>query len=158
MRLFKDNLGREWKIELNIRSAKLLNERMKLELDPPIDFMNYHVLLTKLSDPFFAADFLYLVCKDQATSQEINEENFGASLGGIRLFEAQQKLIEEYIDFFPDPTIQKSLRDIVGKAKEMNQMIMKLIEEATNETSNETKRKIEAEIGEKLSKWRDESD
>ena len=75
-------------------------------------------LLSTLNDIFFAADLLWLICKEQAEARGIDAETFGTLLRGELLFEAVGAFTEEYLDFFPDPTVAKKMRALVGTLRD----------------------------------------
>ena len=66
-----------------------------------------------------AADVLYLICQTQADRLGIDSAEFGGRLAGLKLWEAIRALREEYIDFFPDPTVQKSLRAVIDEKEDV---------------------------------------
>lgn len=142
MKLFTDIKEREWRIDLTIGSARLIDERMKERFNG-LSLLDANIVLGRLSDVFFAADLLWLVCKDQAEGEGITEEEFGRSIGGLVLFAGRNALLEEYIDFFPDPAVQSNLRTVVKRTQEMRDL-------AEEEIAKETTRQIER-LKEKIS-------
>ena len=120
MKLFHDTKGQEWKLELNIGSAKVINERLR---DEQVDLLKPNTLIHRLADPFFTAMVLYIFVKDQADAIGVDADQFGSRLGGLVLWEAQQKLMEEYIDFFPNPKVQENLRAMMQKTEEYSKRV-----------------------------------
>ena len=125
MKTFNDTQGREWILDLNFATVKSINARLQKER---VDLLKPNTLIHRLADPVFCADVLYLFVKDQADKLEINAEEFGKSLGGAVVWDAQQKLMEEYIDFFPNPGVQETLRKQMQKTLEYSERIMKMVQ------------------------------
>ena len=107
MQLFKDKTGQEWTLDFNIASAKKLNARLK---EFNVSFMKPETILNRITDILFMADLLYLACKDQADERKMTDEDFGRALSCEVLFYAQKSFLKEYIEFFPDPTVQKKFK------------------------------------------------
>jgi hypothetical protein len=99
MKDFKDNTGRQWRIELTIGAAKRIRSLAGvnlLELDqgePP--------LLTRLGlDVMLLCDVVYAAVKPQADEAGVSDEQFGEALGGDAILAARKAFFEELADFF----------------------------------------------------------
>ncbi|MCL2622524.1 MAG: hypothetical protein FWD31_02560, partial [Planctomycetaceae bacterium] len=134
MKIFTDTKGREWVLELNIGTARTINERLRSE---EVDLLKPNTLIHRLADPFFTASVLHLFVKDQLDTLKIDRNEFFASLGGEELWDAQSKLMEEYVDFFPNPEVKENLRMAMKK---------------TEEYSNQVRERIAAKADEEFSK------
>ncbi|MBQ5790479.1 MAG: hypothetical protein IIW01_09330, partial [Thermoguttaceae bacterium] len=89
MRKFKDINGVEWTLDVNLATARTFRERMKeVETLKNVDFLDCAAVALSLADVFFAADFLYLLCGEEARSRGVDASAFGAALKGRVLFEA----------------------------------------------------------------------
>lgn len=128
MRLFQDNLGREWKIELNITTLNILDERVKAYIDKDFDIYDAGSVMEKMKNLRFAANLLFLSCKDSADDRGISDEDFGRALAGESMRNVMDAFVEEYINFFPDPTVQETLRTVVSKESEGRKRLQKAIE------------------------------
>lgn len=148
MQTFKDAEGREWTIELNIAKARALRKRFAtLEEFRELDFFDYSAILAKIEDPFFAADFLFLICEEDAETLGVDSESFGRALKGRALFDATAALLAEYVDFFPDPTIAAKIRAIVDKTNDAREKLAEAISQTTERLINESLNDAAAELG-----------
>jgi hypothetical protein len=97
---FKDHFGRDWDVEINVAQIKRVKNRLghdigKLEGD------RITGLLSILEDPILLCDTLFVLCEQQAKDRGINDEQFGESLQGDAILEAQEKLLEAFANFYP---------------------------------------------------------
>ena len=119
MQKFKDVNGREWSIELNISTIrKLRKATASVEGFEDFDILDYAGVLTRMNDPIFAADLLFLVCRDQLDAAGIDDETFGRSLQGRALFDGVTAFLAEYVDFFPEPTVAEKIATVIEKTRE----------------------------------------
>lgn len=130
MKLFNDLNKEEWEIRLTISTAKKLSERLKKTTD--VDLMNPQALLIKMADPFFVADLLYLACKDQADGRGVDSEQFGERLAGDVFYEAKEAFLQEYMDFFPDPTVRRNLSTVLEKSNELARQGIEILKSSLN--------------------------
>ena len=149
MQKFTDVNDREWTIELNISSVRSLRKRTQgVEGFEDFDLLDYPSVLSRVHDPIFAADLLYLVCRDQLDAAGIDSEAFGRSLKGAVLFNAVAAFLAEYVDFFPEPTIAEKIAIVVQKTREAQATLASAIcdETATmlKETLDDAARKLGA--------------
>ena len=70
-----------------------------------------------MNDPVFAADLLFLVCRDQLDAAGIDDESFGRSLKGRALFDGVTAFLAEYVDFFPEPTVAEKIATVIEKTR-----------------------------------------
>ena len=81
----------------------------------------------------------------------VDEADFGRSLKGTILFDAREAFLEEYVDFFPDPTTREKIREIVGKNKEVQARIEELILKSTTAALDVVRERVETTAGEAFS-------
>jgi len=135
MKTFQDNAGRQWTVTLNVAALKRVRTMTNVDLFNVVTLDESKKpdisLLERLSeDPIMLVDVLYAVCKSEADAQQVSDEQFGAAMAGDAIEHATNALLEELVDFFPDPK-RKVLRKIL----------------AANRRFGETmKRKVEAEL------------
>ena len=135
MKTFQDNAGRQWTVTLNVAALKRVRAMTSIDLFNVVTLDENKKpdisLLERLSeDPILLVDVLYAVCKQEAETQQVSDEQFGAAMAGDAIEHATNALLEELVDFFPDPK-RKVLRKIL----------------AANRRFGETmKRKVEAEL------------
>ena len=107
MRSFTDNTGRTWTLAVNVGTIKRVRALCNVDLaniitmepgqNPRVD------LLERLAnDPVLLVDVLYAVCKPEADSKSISDEDFGRAMGGDAIELATSALLDEVIDFFPE--------------------------------------------------------
>ncbi|MBN2559918.1 MAG: hypothetical protein JXQ75_03185 [Phycisphaerae bacterium] len=99
MHTFVDTKNRTWNLSLTLGAAKRVRDLLGINLlepeagDPP--------LLTRLgTDPILLLDVIYCLVEPQAQKDGVSDVEFGESLGGDAVLQAQQALYEELIDFF----------------------------------------------------------
>lgn len=128
MRVFKDCLGQTWTIDLNIQTCRALRAAMKKEPTlEHVDLLDYAGVLLSLSDPFFAADLLFLTVKEEAERRDVSAAAFGAALKGRALFDAVETWTAEYLDFFPEPTTKDKAARLVEKARQARETLSETI-------------------------------
>jgi hypothetical protein len=88
--------GHEWSLVMNMSQAKALKETLVLDV---LDGGKSLQLLA--SDPYTAANVLYVLCERQCAEYQITDEQFGAALAGDDFEAAVTALLEELVDFFP---------------------------------------------------------
>lgn len=109
MRSFVDNLGRTWTLLINVGAVKrvralcdgldLLNI---IAFDTDSELPDTSVLDKLASDPILLVDVLYAVCKPEADTMSVSDEDFGRALTGDVIESATKQLIDAVVDFFPE--------------------------------------------------------
>ncbi len=106
MKTFSDNTGRTWTLSVTVGTIKRVRALCGVDLvniitivpgeKPKVD------LLEQLaSDPVLLVDVLYAVCKPEADSKGVSDEDFGRTMAGDAIELATSALLDEVIDFFP---------------------------------------------------------
>ena len=95
MHEFSDNLGRNWRLALNVASAR------RVRNETGVNLLEVEQLTKELADPFTLFDVLWHLVSEQAAAAEVSPEQFGESLTGDAVELATMALLEEIIDFFP---------------------------------------------------------
>ena len=95
MASFKDSMGREWHININV--AAMRRARAKdIDLSMAIKQLNQFVM-----DDVFLVDALYAICKPDLDSKGISLEQFEAAFDGVVTEKAREALwaaLEGYYD------------------------------------------------------------
>lgn len=125
MRMFKDNQGREWTVEITVATIKRVRGLAGVDLMEVLEGTNG--LIEKLvRDPVLLCDVLYAVCKPQADERQVSDEAFGASMAGDAIEHATAALLEELVDFCPSPRdranlgrVLKATREVMDKARDV---------------------------------------
>ena len=124
MKTFKDNLDREWSIDFTTNTISRV--RSLTGFDPMGlaggDF------LEKIGDPVNLANVLYAICKPQVDERKLTDEDFGRGLRGNAIADAQNTLLEDLIDFFPNARRQ-TLRSLLAKGREIEMAGQKMVDQ-----------------------------
>lgn len=140
MRTFKDCTGQAWDVELTIGTAKRLSSRLAAE---GIKFLDARDMMSRLSDIFFAIDCVAILLEDALKARSVTEAEFGSRLRGGSAFEAQRAFIEEYVDFFPDPTISSVLHESLERSLETSKKAQTLVRRAMEQILTQQEEEIE---------------
>jgi hypothetical protein len=116
MRIFKDNVGRDWTVAINVAAVKRCRGLVGVDLYALVDG-GFDGLSRLLGDPVQFVDTLYVLCKQEADARGVSDEDFGRGLGGDALGAATDAFLEELTDFFPDPRVRAGLRRVLATAR-----------------------------------------
>jgi hypothetical protein len=98
LKIFKDSVGREWEIVVNIAAVKRVRDLTKIDL---LDLADGGTITKLTDDPVALCDVLWALCREQAKGWNTTDEQFGQSLVGDAIEQATDALLQELIDFFP---------------------------------------------------------
>ncbi len=115
MKAFKDAQGRSWEIVVNVVTAKRVRDLcggidLLTILNPPaVDKEGNPLPLTPeqeetakvLRDSYTLVMVLWVLCQKQCEEKGVSEEDFGGSLVGDPIEQAQDALVQEVVNFFP---------------------------------------------------------
>ena len=138
MKTFKDSIGRQWMVQVNIATVK----RVRAQLD--IDMLDTATFPTLANDVITLCDVLYVICQDEAVHDGITDAQFAMGFSGAVLREAHRALMEAYTDFFPDPELQKRLRIMDEKNKVVREKALALLEKKTPQVIKGIDKEIES--------------
>ena len=113
MKTFTDISGRIWTITVTVDTIKRVRSLTDTNL---LDLTNGKLMQELADDTCKLVDVLFAVCKPEADSKNITDEDFGRSLAGDATDNAQTALFEELVDFFPSRK-RHILRDMLAKVK-----------------------------------------
>lgn len=105
MKVFKDAAERQWNIEVDYAAIRRVRDVFGVNL---LDAVNKPVL----ADPITLIDVLFAICKPQIDKHGLSDDQFLSSLRGDVLDAAAVALIEEVVDFFPNPTRRAALHRV----------------------------------------------
>jgi len=118
MRTFKDNAGRTWSLTLNVWTVKKVRDLLGVDLldlgGESASAQKPGLLFRLIADPVLLVDVLYVVCKDQADSASITDEQFGRAMGGDAIDAATKAFLEELADFTPSPRDRARARKVIA--------------------------------------------
>ena len=108
MKTFTDNAGRTWTVAINVECIKRVKTLLSVNL---LDAIEGKLIEDLVSDPVLLCDVIYAVCKPEADTPEVSEEEFGRAMAGDAIDNATTALLEELVDFFPS-----GKRQVLAKA------------------------------------------
>ena len=123
MKTFRDNAGRVWNVAIDANAIREVRSRLDINLLslPERDFE----LLTRLTtDLVLLVDVLFVVCRRQAESLGVSDEQFGQAMYGDAIGEATNALVREVIDFFPDARRRQTLGRVIDKGDELGNLLL----------------------------------
>jgi hypothetical protein len=100
MKIFKDDLGKDWELAVNVST----NKRVKALTGGAVDLfavLDGDLLKRLTADPELLVNVIYVLCKPEAERRGVGEEEFGALLVGDAIDRATTALVEDLTDFFP---------------------------------------------------------
>ena len=113
MKTFKDNAGRTWTVTVNVDAIKRVRSLLDVNL---LDAVDGKLLERLVTDPVLLCDVIYCVCKPEADTKNISDEDFGRAMAGDAIEHATTALLEELVDFFPLGK-RRVLQKALGKLK-----------------------------------------
>ncbi|GAB6188195.1 hypothetical protein [Thermopirellula anaerolimosa] len=129
MRTFQDSAGRTWTIAVSVDTVKRVRDLLKEDL---LDIER--TLPRLLLDPILLCDVVYCVCKPQADAEKISDVDFARAMAGDTIARAKAALVEELVDFFPEPSQRQTLRLAIEKYGQWNQRAAALIKAKLDRT------------------------
>ncbi len=116
MKTFTDNAGRTWTVTINVDAIKRVRTLVQVNLLDVLD--DGCKLLAELhDDPVLLVDVLYCVCKPEADTQNVSDEEFGRAMSGDAILQASTALLEELSDFFPNARQRAAMKDLLKKTE-----------------------------------------
>lgn len=153
MRIIKDCNGNEWKIDLNIYTAKSLVNYLE-SIDPPVNLFDAASFLPRASSILFAVDCLAVLTYEERTARGVSDVDFGRGLKGSYAYEAQRALMSEYTEFFPDPSLSETLKKTLTALEETSLREQQIVESLLIQAVKDRERQVEQlaqEIGSDIS-------
>jgi len=124
MKTFSDNQGRTWTVTINVECIKRVKTLLGVNL---LDAIEGELVERLVTDPVLLCDCVYAICKPEAEARGITDEDFGRAMAGDAIEHACTALLEELVDFFPEPK-----RRVLAKAIErLRQLEAKAIQLAS---------------------------
>ena len=116
MKTFTDNAGRTWTVTINVDAIKRVRTLVQVNLLDVLD--DGCKLLAELhDDPVLLVDVLYCVCKPEADTQNVSDEEFGRAMSGDAILQASTALLEELSDFFPNARQRAAMKELLKKTE-----------------------------------------
>lgn len=115
MPAFKTNDGKEWVVTID--APKIRDVRAELNID--LGALDFGPVAQQLgNDPVKLVETLWILCRAQATINNVTADQFGQSLTGDSIDHASDALIRARADFSPT-----RMRSLILKQKEMSDRI-----------------------------------
>ncbi len=122
MHVYTDAQGKAWEVRLNVTLLRRVRDVLGLDLNALVadglaDLGKF------LRDPMRVVEVLFVLCEEQAQRDGVTPEQFGTALYGDCIVDATDALLEELIDFFPNPRTRKLLRELIAKSREVRDLV-----------------------------------
>ena len=125
MRSFKDNAGRTWTVDINVATRKRVRGLTGVDLMQVIE----GTLIEKLiRDPVLLCDVVYAVCKPEADSAKVSDEDFGKAMAGDAIEAATTAVLEELVGFCPSPRDRANLGRVLQATRKVMDRARDLVE------------------------------
>jgi hypothetical protein len=125
MRTFKDNAGRTWTVDINVATLKRVRGLTGVDLMQVIE----GTLIEKLiRDPVLLCDVVYAICKTEADTAKVSDEDFGRAMAGDAIEAATTAVLEELVGFCPSPRDRANLGRVLQATKKVMERARDLVE------------------------------
>jgi len=125
MRSFKDNAGRQWSVEINVAALKRVRGLTGTDLMQVIE----GTLIEKLiRDPVLLCDVVYALCKPEADTRSVSDEDFGKAMAGDAIEAATTAVLEELVGFCPSPRDRANLGRVLQATTKVMERARDLVE------------------------------
>ena len=125
MRAFKDNQGRQWSVDINVTAIKRVRGLTGEDLMQVIE----GTLIEKLiRDPVLLCDVVYALCKPEADSRSVSDEEFGKAMAGDAIEAATTAVLEELVSFCPSPRDRANLGRVLQATRKVMDRARDLVE------------------------------
>ncbi|MBX3404568.1 MAG: hypothetical protein KF699_14245 [Phycisphaeraceae bacterium] len=125
MRMFIDNAGRTWTVDINVAALKRVRGLTGVDLMQVIE----GTLIEKLiRDPVLLCDVVYAICKPEADAAKVSDEEFGKAMAGDAIEAATTAVLEELVGFCPSPRDRANLGRVLQATKKVMERARDLVE------------------------------
>ncbi len=112
MRTFADNAGRTWTVTINVNAIKRVRGLLDVDL---LEVVEGKLIERLIGDPVLLCDVVYAVCKPEADTKSVSDEEFGRAMAGDAIEHATKALLEELVSFSPSPRDRANLQSVLDK-------------------------------------------
>jgi len=98
MKTFTDNAGRTWTVTVNVDAIRRVRSLLSVDL---LSVADGKLLERLVADPVLLCDVIYAVCRPEADTKQVSDEDFGRAMAGDAIDLATTALLEELVAFFP---------------------------------------------------------
>jgi len=111
MKTFTDNAGRTWTVAINVDVIKRVRGLVDVDL---LEVVEGKLIERLIRDPILLCDVVYAVCKPEADSRNVSDEEFGRAMAGDAIEQATKALLEELVNFSPSPRDRANLQKVLA--------------------------------------------
>jgi len=111
MKTFTDNAGRTWTIAINVDAIKRVRGLLDIDL---LEIVEGKLIEKLIRDPVLLCDVVYAVCKPEADTRNVSDEDFGRAMAGDAIEHATKALLEELVGFSPSPRDRANLGRVLA--------------------------------------------
>ena len=123
MKTFTDNAGRTWTVAINVDAIKRVRALLDVDL---LEIVDGKLIERLIRDPVLLCDVVYVLCKPEADTKGVSDEQFGQAMAGDAIEHATKVVLEELVGFSPSPrdraTLQRVLKttyEVMDKARDV---------------------------------------
>lgn len=125
MKQFKDNAGRTWTVDINVATLKRVRGLAGVDLMQVIE----GTLIEKfIRDPVLLCDVVYAICKPEADTAKVSDEEFGKAMAGDAIEAATGAVLEELVAFCPSPRDRANLGRVLQATTKVMERARDLVE------------------------------
>jgi hypothetical protein len=125
MKTFTDNAGRTWTVAINIDVIKRVRSLLNIDL---LDITDGKLVKRLISDPVLLCDVIYVICRPEAEAKNVTDEDFGRAMAGDAIEHATTALLDELVNFSPNPRDRKSAQRVLQKTWQVMDRARDLVE------------------------------
>lgn len=100
MHTFSDATGRTWSVAITVDTIKRVRALVQVDL---LEAVSGTLLERLASDPVLLCDVLFAAVKTEADARQVSDVDFGRAMAGDAIEQATRALLEDLVDFFPQP-------------------------------------------------------
>jgi len=130
MRAFRDKIGRDWSVEVNVAAMRRVRGLVGVDL---MEIVEGTLIERLIRDPCLLCDVLYAVCRPQAEAAGISDEDFGAAMAGDAIEDGTNAMLEELVDFCPSPRDRRNLGRVLEATRQVMDRARDLVEQRIND-------------------------
>jgi hypothetical protein len=135
MQAFKDTEGREWIVSVNVTSLKRVKGLLGVDLLSAFEPKS-ELLQRLITEPILLVDVVYVVCKEQADTRGVTDEDFGRAMAGDPIEAAMEAVFEELASF--SPRTRQLYRKALAKLSAFQAKAIQLAETKLNDPKLES--------------------
>ena len=134
MRIFYDDLGRQWRLQITVATVKRCRRVFSTD-GKPFDLMDPNLPTRLAEDPALFADLLWELV-DKTEHPGVEPEEFAQGLGGDGIEKASEAFIEALFDFFPKARRELNRAIYQNVRSEQSRIIRETIEKLGTSSSD----------------------